>query len=228
MYLAGLIQPRARPLGALSETGVPPSVCMARGGIPRLHAYQQYDANRNGVPGTEIWACDFPASLAAKEDAPGAIISVSVPTQVSPQISPAFVQQDEPRDSPVTATPVSVPTASPAFAVDYNAGAVQAAQLREQQARDEAARVSEENAALRKAAGEGQYAPTVQGPGGYGAAPMYVTASGGAASPVPGVDTPAVSAPLSFVDRLSPWAPIALAGVAVLTYLANRRKKRRR
>jgi hypothetical protein len=39
------------------------------------------------------------------------MVSTAVQTTVSPQISPVFVQQDEPRDSPVTAATVQMVTA---------------------------------------------------------------------------------------------------------------------
>lgn len=104
--------------GALGISEFPPLVqaeirrCEAAGGYPIVR-YNAYDANRAPLASSAYVAgCDMPK--AAAPGASSAPINISVPTQistqVSPQISPVLVQQDQPQNSPVTATPVSAPT----------------------------------------------------------------------------------------------------------------------
>ena len=96
------------------NVGVDPDDCRARGGVPSYT-----DSTRTNPSASELipyaqrqqkvrtWTCQIPPTQA---NPPISTISVNVPTAVqttvSPQVSPVFVQQDEPRNSPVNAATV--------------------------------------------------------------------------------------------------------------------------
>lgn len=84
----------------LTGLGMNPDDCRRAGGVPRVY-HARYDAAGRPLPGFETYGCDFPPAGGAK----GSEIVISVPTttqtEVSPQVSPQFIQQQQPEDSPV-------------------------------------------------------------------------------------------------------------------------------
>lgn len=85
------------------DYGPSPSDCRAQGGTPILRQ-RGYMSGSYWTP--NIWSCQMPAPAPAYvPSAPAAPVYVTstVQTAVSPQISPVFVQQDQPSNSPVGA-----------------------------------------------------------------------------------------------------------------------------
>lgn len=81
--------------------GIDPEDCRRAGGVPRVF-YARYDQFGRPDESTAYWSCDFPPSGAGRT---GTEINVAVPTTatVSPQVSPQFIQQQQPKESPIGA-----------------------------------------------------------------------------------------------------------------------------
>jgi len=95
--------------------GADPLACERAGGIVTV-TYSGTAGAGAGYTEKAYFGCRMPAYAPQPQAAPlpqpiTITVPTSVQTTVSPQISPVFVQQDEPRDSPVTAGTVQ---ASPA------------------------------------------------------------------------------------------------------------------
>lgn len=166
-------------LGALAATGTPPDVCRASGGIPVLRAYQVYDANRVGIPGTEIWECQMPTAAAPVASQPVTItVPTTVQTQVSPQVSPVFIQQSNPQNSPVgAATSQQMPTTQSATP-QTSVGAPDSS-FYEYLKQNEARAAEREQALFDLLAARNENVPTTEAPPALGPATMIPVDSGG-------------------------------------------------
>lgn len=107
----------ARVHGVQSQTGVPKAWCDARGG-----SYQDGGFLPYGQSGACYYTETQPVAMEAPRAAQPTATRISVPTttqvQVSPQISPVFVQQFQPSGSPVGAG--TAMTGAPVAAPDYS------------------------------------------------------------------------------------------------------------
>jgi hypothetical protein len=100
---AGIGQPAADYFANGQFIGDNPLQCVAKGGRVTTR-YSSFDANGRGLPPVSF-GCALPA-VASGSSGPVYITNTnenSVLTTVSPQISPIFVQQQQPENSPVNA-----------------------------------------------------------------------------------------------------------------------------
>lgn len=79
-------------------SGDDPLLCESRGGTPNS-SYTQYDPSGFGVPPVRFF-CKQPMIVSGGGGAPVTVtVPTTVQTNVNPQVSPTFVQQDEPTNS---------------------------------------------------------------------------------------------------------------------------------
>lgn len=206
-------------------SGIDPASCEASGGVVSWTAFS-YDMN--GTPSGIVYSCRYPpaaSSTPAAQPQPPVTVTTNVQSQVSPQVSPTFVQQSSPTNSPVGAAPQSYPNASPqspSTSTTGASGADIAAILQEQQAamQAEADRQAANDAAILDAINRSGATP--QNPQ---AQPTYVSESAPTpSSPAVVTNAPAVALP-SNLQRAMPWIALAGFGVTVLAYMDSKKAK---
>lgn len=86
--------------GNIQQIGSDPDACRAAGGVPYVISDLVTDFRTNAI--RREWGCRMPSGGGA---ASGGNVTVTVPTTttVSPQISPQFIQQQQPENSPIGA-----------------------------------------------------------------------------------------------------------------------------
>lgn len=237
MYLGELNGPWGMAPGATSGIiGADESSCRAAGGVfvdadTANRMYGSYGA-RCFIPGQSSQAPAQPVSVS-----PTINVSPAIQTQVSPQVSPVFVQQDQPTGSPVTAgTSQQMPTSQGAQSGGTSNDAALMREFLAAQARQQeqyAQMVREALAAQRQA--QPVYQPVYQ----PAPQPVPVSAPSGPSPEellrsyqqvvVPkgeGEAVQPVSSQKTGIDKRIAWA-LAIAGAGILVYvMANNRKRK--
>lgn len=156
-------------------------------------------------------------------------VSPVIQTTVSPQVSPAFVQQQQPTNSPVNATPVMATPSAPAQQMIDPAIARQIAQDQQRQSdsamQDYLAQQQAMYDAQLRAASQGAQQPAVQ------SAPSVVVVPGSNAPATPENTDASLQTPIGAFSMNSAtfnklW-PYLLAGLGGLWYLERNRNKKR-